>query len=310
MKGRYCILTNDVETTSIANHCLSHEAGDLVLSQGMPRLLDLYKKYNVKSTFFFNGDIIQQHPHVVEMILEDGHEVASHGWVHDADKAFDVLSYSEQVRHLKLSKSMLEELSKKEVISFRAPALRINEDTAKALDETGFKIDSSVSSQRMDMFLSFGGLKKLNWFFAPRNPYFTVSDKLWKKGEGKVYEIPVSAMGLPYIGTTLRIIPVLTRITRYVLHLESILTGKPIVFLTHPNEFIDEEIKDKKTKRRSSNFISYILGDILRRKLKLKNLGYRALPLYEGEIVFFKKKGYQFVTCDGFYKIKNEAKGI
>ncbi len=53
----------------------------------------------------------------------------SHGLVHEADRAFDVLPYGEQVEHLKTSKSILEGLSGKEVISFRAPALRVNKET-------------------------------------------------------------------------------------------------------------------------------------------------------------------------------------
>jgi peptidoglycan/xylan/chitin deacetylase (PgdA/CDA1 family) len=46
------LLTNDVETTSIAYGILSDEAGKLVSEQGLPRLLELYDKFNIKSTFF------------------------------------------------------------------------------------------------------------------------------------------------------------------------------------------------------------------------------------------------------------------
>lgn len=297
-----------METTSIVNHCLSEDAGDLVLTEGMPRLLELYKKYNVKATFFFNGDIIRQHPQVVSMILNDNHEVASHGWVHDSDKAFDVLTYDQQIEHLTLSKSLLEELSGKKIVSFRAPALRINEDTAKALMFAGYEVDSSVSSQRMDMFLSFGAIKKLSWFFAPRLPYKTSANKLWRKGNGRIFEIPVSAIGLAYIGTTLRIMPTICKLLRFMLHLETRFTGKPIVFLTHPNEFIDEEINMIKTKRRAKNIVSYLLGDLLRRKLKLKNLGSKAIPLYESEIAFFHRKGYEFITCEDYFNLIKTTK--
>ncbi len=231
IKNKYCLLTNDVETTSIVNHCLSSDAGDLVLTQGLPRLLELYKKYDIKSTFFFNGDIIRQHPKVVTMILDDGHEVASHGWVHESNQAFDVLSLEAQIEHLKLSKELLENIGGKEVISFRAPALRINEQTGIALKKTGFKIDSSIAAQRLDMFMSFGGFKKLTWLFAPRLPYLSDSNGLWRKGKD-IYEIPVSAFGFPYIGTTLRIFPFLTRLTRIMLHLENSINQKPIVFLS------------------------------------------------------------------------------
>ncbi len=308
MRRKYCILTNDVELTSIVNHELSSKTGAKVYEQGMPLLLDLYRKYNVKSTFFFTADIVLQEPRIVKMILADGHEVGSHGWVHDSDKAFDVLSLEEQTEHLKKSKKLLEDVSGSEVISFRAPALRINGDTSIALQKTGFKVDSSVSSQRLDMFLSFGGLKKLSWIFAPRLPYFSHTDKLWKRGEGIIYEIPVSALILPYIGTTLRILPLLTKFTRRMLHVENKLNGKPIVFLTHPNEFIDEERTSTQVKRRSRGFLSYLFGDLLRHKLKMKNLGSGAIHLYEKEIRYFHERGYEFITCAEYYKIHQNKK--
>ena len=50
-KDRICLITNDVETTSILNHKLRDKTGEYVLSQGMPRLLDLYDQYGVKATF-------------------------------------------------------------------------------------------------------------------------------------------------------------------------------------------------------------------------------------------------------------------
>jgi peptidoglycan-N-acetylglucosamine deacetylase len=298
---KFCILTNDVETTSILNNCLSDETGEKVLNEGMPLLLDLYAKYDIKSTFFYTGYIAEKFPEVVKMVLPYGHEVASHGYSHKVEKSFDLLSYDEQVVHLIRSKKILEDISGQQIISFRAPAARVNTYTAGALLETGFKIDSSVASQRFDMFLSFGGIKKLNWLAAPRKPYFTKENNLWRKGSGPIFEIPISALLMPYIGTTLRIFPVLTRSLRHILHTETSINGKPIVFLTHPNEFLDEEPEPEKMTRRSKNYVSYILGDVIRRKLKLKNLGPKALPLYEREIEFYLSKGYEFITCKDYY---------
>ena len=305
---KYCILTNDVETTSILNNCLSDKTGEKVLNEGMPLLLELYAKYNIKSTFFFTGYIAEKYPEVVKIILPYGHEVASHGYSHEFNMAFDVLSLNDQIDHLTRSKSILENISGQDVTTFRAPAARVNKNTAIALNKTGFKIDSSVASQRFDMFLSFGGLKKLNWLLSPRIPYYTKENDLWKKGSGPIFEIPISALIMPYIGTTMRIFPYISRQLRHILHLETKITGKPIVFLTHPNEFLDEELENEKIQRRSSHYISYILGDVIRRELKLKNLGKKALPLYEREIEFFISKGYEFLTCKEYHNIFNNLK--
>lgn len=297
MNQKYCLITNDVETTSILNHKLSDKTGELVLKEGMPRLLDLYSKYNIKATFFYTGHIARLYPDIVKMVIPYGHEIGSHGLTHDVNQAFDILSFDEQKRHLSESKNILEDISGQEIISFRAPAARVDGQIAKALLETGFKIDSSVASQRLDMFFSFGSLKKLHWLTTPRLPYYTNPDNIFKKGNGEILEIPISAFGLPYIGTFMRISPFLNKINRYLLHFETKFNNRPFVFLTHPNEFIDEVRDLTSIERRSKWFLSYLFGDVIRHQLKIKNLGKKALPLFEEEIKFFNNHGYNFIRC-------------
>lgn len=306
MKEKICLITNDVETTSILNHKLRDKTGEYVLNQGMPRLLDLYDKYGVKATFFYTGHIAKLYPDVVKMAYCRGHEVGSHGLTHEVSKAFDVLAPEEQLSHLKQSKQILEDIIGDEVVSFRAPAARVDKSFPSILHEAGFKVDSSVSSQRLDMMFSFGALKKLHWLTAPRKAYFTKPDNIFKKGDSDILEAPISAMGFPYIGTFMRIAPLLNRMTRRLLYLETLCNGRQFVFLTHPNEFIDEDWEGGKIERRASNYFSYLLGDVLRHKLKVKNLGEKALPLYEHELEFFKNKEFEFITCKELYKRKNK----
>ena len=303
-KDRICLITNDVETTSILNHKLRDKTGEYVLNQGMPRLLDLYEKYGVKATFFYTGHIAQLYPDVVRMAHERGHEVGSHGLTHEVSKAFDVLSPEEQLSHLKQSKQILEDIIGEEVVSFRAPAARVDKKFPLIMKETGFKVDSSVSSQRLDMMFSFGALKKLHWLTAPRKAYFTQTDNIFRRGDSEVLEAPISAMGFPYIGTFMRIAPGVNRLTRRMLFWETVCNGRQFVFLTHPNEFIDEDRETNEIERRAGNYISYLLGDVLRHKLKVKNLGEKALPIYERELSFFKDKQFQFLTCKDLYDLK------
>lgn len=300
-KEKICLITNDVETTSILNHKLRDKTGEYVLNQGMPRLLDLYDKYGVRATFFYTGHIAKLYPEVVRMAHARGHEVGSHGLTHEVSKAFDVMPPEEQLSHLKQSKQILEDIIGDEVVSFRAPAARVDKAFPKVLAEAGFKVDSSVSSQRLDMMFSFGALKKLHWLTAPRKAYLTQTDNIFRKGDSDVMEAPISAMGFPYIGTFMRIAPGVNRITRRMLYWETLCNGRQFVFLTHPNEFIDEDQETTEIERRGSNYISYLLGDVIRHKLKVKNLGEKALPIYERELAFFQKKGFEFITCKDLY---------
>ena len=296
MKRKNCLLTNDVETTSIWLNDLVDETGWRVFREGMPLLLDIYDKYDIKSTFYFTGYIARLIPDVVKMIQGRGHEIGNHGLSHLKENGFDSMPLEKQISHLAETKKLLEDISGQEVISFRSPALRVNYNTARALIETGHKIDSSVASQRFDGFMSFGGKEKLNWLQAPRRPYRVSEDNIFKKGNSPLVEVPLSATFFPYVGTTMRVFPFLTNLQKRFLARESALTGKPIVFDIHPNEFIDESHIPRKINNRSSSRLSYYLQDYLRSHLKVKNLGPAARPLYENQIEYFKRKGFEFGT--------------
>ena len=304
-KNKFCLFTNDVETTSIWFNTLRDETGIKILNEGMPLLLEIYKEYNIKSTFFFTGYIAKLFPEIVKMILREGHEVASHGKSHLPENGFDVMPFEKQKRHLEYSKKLLEDISGQEVISFRAPALRTNKNTARALIETGYRIDSSVASQRFDFFLSFGSKNKFKWLAAPRLPYKVDPENIFKKGNSNLIEVPLTALFIPYLSTTMRIFPRITSLQRRIINIETSFNYKPVVFDIHPNEFIDESKEVRTIKKRSSNPINYLLKDLLRSKLKIKNLGLKTIPLYKKEIEFYKSREYKFVTIKDYCKLHN-----
>ncbi len=296
---KFCLITTDVEKTSLLLNKQSDSVIPHLLNEGMPLLLNLYRKYQVKSTFFFTADLAEQCPELVKMVISEGHEVGCHGYSHDPNQSFGTMNFSEQLSNLKKSKSILENISGQAVISFRAPSLRVNKHTARALKETGFLIDSSVASQRFDWFLSRGSCGKLNWLFAPRKPYFVHANSLTKKGDTHILEVPVSAFIFPYIGTTLRIFPFFSLIIRKLLATETKYCSKPINFLTHPNEFIHESSSSDITNPDSENHNSFSI----RAPLKRKNLGKPAERLLERELIFFSKHRFRFVTMETFYNI-------
>lgn len=293
---RRCIMTNDVETTSIINGGLRVETGDRVWKEGLPLILDIYAKYNIRATFFFIAKYAKRCPEIVTMVHKAGHEVALHGLTHDHKLSFDTMPYELQLEHLVEGKKILEDIAGEEVVSFRSPALRVNSDTPRALVEAGFRYDSSVAPQRLDMFMSLGSKNKMQWLKAPRTPYETAIDNLARRGDSGIIEVPVSSFGAPYIGTAMRVAPRLTKLTRSLVYCETKDTNKVVNFLIHPIELITEPQLNEKIERRSKNPISYLLADVIRHQLKLKNLGEPAVKLFEKEIEYWLKNNYDFVT--------------
>ena len=297
----YFLMTVDVESFSIPLNRCDFNTGRRVYEVGLPLLLDLLAKHDIKGTFYFTGEMAESFPESVEIVTEYGHEVGCHGYDHSPERAFDVLSYSEQVAELKKAKTAIEKVAGR-VKSFRAPALRINEDTVKALEDTGFTSDSSVCPQRFDGPLTFGSRRKLKWLIAPRRPYFLSYTSIIKHGKSHILEIPISALILPYIGTTMRIIPNLVKILQKLLFFESKITNKPVVFLFHQNECWDEQAKIVTT-RWAENMFSYLFADLLRQRLKLRNLGMISLRLLDTLLKDAKDQGFDFISASEYRKM-------
>jgi hypothetical protein len=98
----------------------------------------------------------------------------------------------------------------------------------------------------------------------------------------------------------MRISPSLSNATRYFLFQETRNTHKPINFLIHPNELITEESLHQSVEKRSSNYLAYLLSDVLRHNLKQHNLGEKAAALFEKEIQFWDKKNYRFISLKNY----------
>src|SRR3972149_7164907 len=167
----YFLMTNDVESFSIPLNKLDLSTSKHVYEVGLPRLLDVYSKHDIKSTFYFTGEIAELVPEAIELVLDHGHEIGCHGYDHSPHRAFDSMVLEEQVVELNRAKAAIECIAGK-IYDFRAPMLRINENTIRALEQTGFNTDSSIASQRFDGPLTFGSKRKLKWLVAPRFPYY------------------------------------------------------------------------------------------------------------------------------------------
>lgn len=294
------LMTNDVESFSIPLNRLDDDTAKEVYKVGLPRLLDVYSKHDIKCTFYFTGELAEKAPEALELVLDHGHDIGCHGYDHSHLQALDSLNLEEQKAHINKAKSVIENIAGK-ITDFRAPALRINESTIRALEETGFKTDSSISSQRFDGPLTFGSKKKLKWLTAPRMPYYPSYGSVYKRGESNILELPISAFIFSYIGTTMRVSPVILLSLEKILFAESVLTGKPIVFLFHPNECLDAN-SNAMPSRRGSNAIEHLFADVIRHELKIHNLGMRAVKLIDGVIKRAKKKDFEFVTVDEYRK--------
>lgn len=114
------------------------------------RILEMLRKYEVTATFFVLGKVAARRPNIVHRILSEGHEIASHGYIHEK---VDNLGPNGFVQDLEASKKIIEQITQKPLLGYRAMAFSINQDTGWALQQLsqqGFSYDSSILSSRLE----------------------------------------------------------------------------------------------------------------------------------------------------------------
>jgi polysaccharide deacetylase family protein (PEP-CTERM system associated) len=95
------------------------------------KVINILDEYNVKATFFMLGWIAERFPDIVKQLSDDGHEIATHGYAHRMVYKQSRTAFEED---LVKSIEILEKISGKKVIGYRAPTYSIIEESFWAFD--------------------------------------------------------------------------------------------------------------------------------------------------------------------------------
>lgn len=126
------------------------------------RILELLRRVHTTGTFFILGIVAEAHPDLIRRIVAGGHEVASHGWDHRRVTDLTPAEFRDQVRR---SKALLEEISGRQVLGFRAPSFSIVKGREWALSillEEGYQYDSSLYPVRRRGYGYPGGRRDIH----------------------------------------------------------------------------------------------------------------------------------------------------
>jgi polysaccharide deacetylase family protein (PEP-CTERM system associated) len=107
-------------------------------------VLELLKDHRVKATFFVLGWTAERFPEMVREILDEGHEIGSHGYWHRLVYRQSPDEFRADIRR---ADDALRAITEAPVTAYRAPSFSITAKSLWALDvlaEEGFRIDSSV----------------------------------------------------------------------------------------------------------------------------------------------------------------------
>lgn len=186
------------------------------------RMLALFDQHGAKATFFMLGWVAKRFPDLVKRIAEQGHEIASHGSMHQRASAQTPEQFRDDIRSAKL---LLEDITGKDVLGYRAPSFSFtkqNQWVYEILAEAGHVYSSSVYPVVHDHY----GIPD-----APRFRY---------KAPAGIDEIPLST--LPLFGKNLpisgggyfRLYPYF--LTQWAVSRFSRIENQPYIFYMHPWE--------------------------------------------------------------------------
>jgi peptidoglycan-N-acetylglucosamine deacetylase len=107
---------------------------------GVPRLLRLLARQQVTATFFVPGFTADTYPDTVRQIIDAGHEIAHHGYLHEPMQG---LTAEQEAEYIDRGLEALDRLGVRPV-GYRAPWWEMNWHSADLLIERGFLYDSSL----------------------------------------------------------------------------------------------------------------------------------------------------------------------
>ncbi len=98
------------------------------------KILDILEKYNIKATFFFVGQNIENYPEAAEKVYAAGHEIGNHTYTHHRVRAME---HGELLRELNRCDDAIYEIEEYRTRLFRPPEGAFDgevEDAAKIMD--------------------------------------------------------------------------------------------------------------------------------------------------------------------------------
>lgn len=116
------------------------------------RLLELFAEKNAKCTFFTLGWVAERCPNLIKAIVEQGHELASHGYDHQRATTMTPEEFRADVSK---SKQLLEDAAGEKIIGYRAPSFSFNDSNTwvyKELAALGFEYSSSSYPIEHDLY--------------------------------------------------------------------------------------------------------------------------------------------------------------
>ena len=118
------------------------------LSQGeygsraaMPRIRRILRENNVSASFFVPAVVAKLHPDEQRNLVDEGHEIGIHGWIHEFNST---LQEADERELMLRAADVLEEITGIRPVGMRTPSWDFSQSTLSICKEMGLLYDSSL----------------------------------------------------------------------------------------------------------------------------------------------------------------------
>jgi peptidoglycan/xylan/chitin deacetylase (PgdA/CDA1 family) len=107
----------------------------------IPRILETYRKFGLKQSFFIPAWCIEQYPEAVDAILKDGHEIGHHGLIHE-----DPIETKGDAQKIAFERALEIHMKRigKAPRGYRAPVYNVTQQVIDLLIANNFLYESSL----------------------------------------------------------------------------------------------------------------------------------------------------------------------
>ena len=109
--------------------------------QGVPRILEILKRQDVKASFYVPAVTALLYPDEQRRVVAEGHEVGIHGWIHERNSD---LPYANERELQFRSADVLEKVTGARPVGIRTPSWDFSPNTLSITREMGLLYDSSL----------------------------------------------------------------------------------------------------------------------------------------------------------------------
>ncbi|WP_267401703.1 MULTISPECIES: polysaccharide deacetylase family protein [unclassified Chryseobacterium] len=138
---KYAVLSMDVEDWYHLDYFNKDECNqNQSTMDGLDIYLDILDQYDIKTTFFIVGELVEKLKDKIEIIKRKGHEICLHSYAHKRPLQ---LSLEDFKKDTILGVESFKNFTNTDVKGYRAPCFSLDRDRLDILRELGFEFDSS-----------------------------------------------------------------------------------------------------------------------------------------------------------------------